>query len=106
VIALRDFVPHDVTDEIDLRAVEQILDASQTRAIGLALHRAAEQWMDGWRTVPEILDALDELLDREGLDALDPFGRRGEHPGALARPRRFEIAAALGRLRSLRVADA
>jgi predicted ABC-class ATPase len=101
----RDLVRYG-TDEIDLRAVEQILDASQTRAIGLALHRAAEQWMDGWRTVPEILDALDELLDREGLDALDPFGRRGEHPGALARPRRFEIAAALGRLRSLRVADA
>ncbi|MEE8166707.1 MAG: hypothetical protein V3T64_14160, partial [Myxococcota bacterium] len=39
----------------------------------------------------------------EGLDALDPFHRKGRHPGALARPRRFEIAAAINRMRTLRV---
>ena len=51
----------------------------------------------------ELLDELDALLDREGLDVLDPFHRSGQHPGNYARPRRFEIAAAMNRLRTLRV---
>ena len=57
-----------------------------------------------------VLDALDALFDEAGLDVLNPFHaegerRRGEsrHPGRLARPRRFEIAAAINRLRSLRM---
>jgi predicted ABC-class ATPase len=88
---------------IDLRAVEQIVDLSQTRAIGYALHCAAERLMDGRRTVREVLDELDQLLDREGLDVLDPFRRGEEHPGNFARPRRYEIAAALNRLRTVRM---
>jgi len=90
---------------IDLRAVEQLVDASQTRGIGGALVHARDAFMDG-RALPEILDALDELLDAEGPDALDPLRRGERHPGELARPRRFEVAAALGRLRTLRVRDA
>ena len=90
---------------IDLRAVEQLVDASQTRGIGGALIHARDAFMDG-RALPEILDALDELLDAEGPDALDPQRRGERHPGELARPRRFEVAAALGRLRTLRVRDA
>jgi predicted ABC-class ATPase len=89
--------------EIDLRCVEQLLDASQTRAIGLALHLAASRLMDRGDTLSDVLDALDRMLDERGLDILDPFGRRGEHPGALARPRRFEVGAAINRLRTLRV---
>ncbi len=87
---------------IDLRGLEQIVDPSQARAIGLALHLAAERWMDGRRTLPEVLDALEALLDEQGLDALAPGHRAGHHPGELARPRRFEVAAVLSRLRSLR----
>ena len=89
--------------EVDLRCVEQLLDASQTRAIGLAIHLAASRLMDRGESLGDVLDALDRILDAEGLDILDPFGRRGEHPGALARPRRFEVAAAINRLRTLRV---
>jgi hypothetical protein len=89
--------------EVDLRCVEQLLDASQTRAIGLAIHLAASRLMDRGESLGDVLDALDRMLDAEGLDILDPFGRRGEHPGALARPRRFEVAAAINRLRTLRV---
>ncbi|MCX7752506.1 MAG: ABC-ATPase domain-containing protein [Blastocatellia bacterium] len=88
---------------IDLRAVEQIVDISQTRAIGYALHCAAERFMDGRRTVREILDELERLFEREGLEVLDPFRRDDAHPGNFARPRRYEIAAALNRLRTVRM---
>jgi predicted ABC-class ATPase len=87
--------------DIDLRAVEQLVDPSQTRAVGLAIHLATQRFMDGESTLREVLDRIEELFDREGLDALDPFHRPGHHPGNLARPRRFEIAAAINRLRSV-----
>ena len=91
------------TTEIDLRSVEQLFDPSQTRAIAAAIHLAAERIMGEGRTLAATLDELDRFFDEEGLDALDPFHRPGRHPGALARPRRFEIAAAINRMRTLRV---
>jgi predicted ABC-class ATPase/rhodanese-related sulfurtransferase len=90
-------------EPIDLRHVEQLLDPSQTRAIGNAIHLAARRFMDGSATLSEVLDALDALFDEQGLDVLDPFHRPEHHPGNLARPRRFEIAAAINRLRSVRM---
>ncbi len=87
-------------DAVDLRAVGPALfDASQTRAIGHALALAAARFMDADRSLPEVLDAIDACLDREGLDGLTGAGRSGEHPGRLARPRRYEVAAAMNRLR-------
>jgi predicted ABC-class ATPase len=91
------------SDDIDLRHVEQLVDRSQTRAVGFAVHLAAKRFMDGEATLRQVVDRLEEFFDREGLDALDPFHRPGRHPGNFARPRRFEIAAAINRLRSLRV---
>jgi predicted ABC-class ATPase len=91
------------SDDIDLRHVEQLVDRSQTRAVGFAIHLAAQRFMDGEATLCEVLDHLEEFFDREGLDELDPFHRPGRHPGNMARPRRFEIAAAINRLRPLRV---
>ena len=93
------------TTGIDLRAVPQLFDASQTRAVAGALHLAAERFVDGERTLAQVLDCLEVIFDQEGLDGLDPFHRPGRHPGALARPRRFEIASAINRMRSLRVAS-
>ncbi|HEY5659098.1 MAG TPA: ABC-ATPase domain-containing protein, partial [Myxococcota bacterium] len=90
-------------EPIDLRHVEQLVDPSQTRAVGDAIHLAAERFMDGSATLREVLDAVDALLDAQGLDVLDPFHRPERHPGNLARPRRFEIAAAINRLRSVRM---
>ncbi len=55
------------------------------------------------RVLPDVLDALEALLDEEGLDVLDPFRRKDHHPGDYARPRRFEIAAAFNRLRTMTV---
>ncbi len=90
-------------ETVRLGGVRQILDPSQTRAIGRALALADARFMG--RTVPEALDEIEGTLDADGLDALAPAGRRGEHPGRLARPRRFEIAAAMNRLRTARFTE-
>jgi predicted ABC-class ATPase len=86
------------TSEIDLTAVEGLVDPSQLNAIGQALYFARQHYMDGHRTLPEILDAVMADIERGGLDVLD---RRSV--GDLARFRRYELAAALNRLRTLRV---
>ena len=94
------------SDDIVLRGVEQLVDASQTRAVGNAIHLAVERFMDGHTTLAEVLDRLDACFDEHGLDELDIYHRRGQHPGNFARPRRFEIAAAINRLRSVRMRTA
>jgi len=84
--------------EIDLSAVEQLVDPSQLNAIGQALYYARERYMDGRRTLPEILTAVEQDISRQGLDVID------DRPmGDYAYFRRFELAAALNRLRTLRV---
>ncbi|UCE74832.1 MAG: hypothetical protein JSV56_03780, partial [Methanomassiliicoccales archaeon] len=88
---------------IDLRQVEQLVDWSQTRAIGFAIHLAVKQYMDGSATMREVVDALGEFFDKEGLDALDLYHRGDRHPGNFARPRKYEIAAAINRLRTLSI---
>lgn len=83
--------------EVDLAAVTQLFDPSQSRAAGFAAALLAGRFA----SLPfgDALDAVEALLDREGLDALTEDGRTGRHPGRLARPRRHEIAALLNRLR-------
>jgi len=90
-------------ETLELRGLEQLVDPSQTRAVGHAIHLATERFMDGKATLAEVLDALERLFDAEGLDGLDPFHRAGRHPGHYARPRRFELAGAINRLRTVRM---
>ena len=84
-------------------AVEQLVEASQTRAIADALLRLRRQISGGaWRcrTLAQLLDLLDADMDGPGgLDAL-AGGGRAQPGGNLARPRRFELAAAINRLRT------
>jgi predicted ABC-class ATPase len=88
-------------DLIDLRQVEQIVDSSQTRGIAEILVYAVKMSIiDGERSVQEFLDEVEAILNREPIDVFSQY--RG-HPGDFARPRRYEIGAALNRLRSLRV---
>ena len=85
---------------IDLSAVEQLVAWSQTRAIGEALWYMRQQYMDGQRTVSELLDSVLADIARDGLDILDQ-----RMVSDLAEFRRFELAAALNRLRTLQVTE-
>jgi predicted ABC-class ATPase len=99
---------------LDLRHLSQLVDTSQTRAVARAIRLASQHLMGGTDQGPEkstpalleVLEALEAILDEEGLEALDQYAvdRRSErHPGNFARPRRYEIAAAINRMRSLKV---
>ena len=84
--------------DVDLSALEQLVDSSQTRAIGHAIHRMATRCFPDDRTLEQALARLMDDLDSEGLDILSPF-----KAGNLARPRRYEVAMAVNRMRTLAV---
>jgi predicted ABC-class ATPase len=86
------------TEVIDLSAVEQLVDAGQTRAIAEALDLLRREILDGDRDLGGVLDAVDRAISLRGLDAVQT-----RPTGDLAWFRRFELAAALNRLRTLRV---
>ena len=83
---------------IDLSAVAQLVDDSQTRALAAALVYGWEKYMDGKRPLADILSLIMTDIEQHGLDILD---RR--HMGDWAAFRIFELGAALNRLRTLRV---
>lgn len=81
---------------------DQLIEVSQTRAIGSALVRLVDAgYVDGRHTVSEALELLYRDIDADGLGAIAGGHRRP--PGNLARPRPHDVAAALNRLRSLEV---
>lgn len=87
------------TESVDLAAVEQIVLRGQTRAVGLALALYAHERPERVRTVPDLLDWVEAHVREGGLDALS-----SRRLGTLTRFRRFELAAALNRLRTFTVA--
>jgi len=89
---------------VDLSQVEQLVESSQTRAIGYALYQFSKIREDCFKKKPDMADVLDYLenkMNHDGLDFLAPPGRTQSHN--ISRPRRYEIAAAMNRLRTLRV---
>jgi predicted ABC-class ATPase len=86
------------TDNIDLFAVEQIAEAGQLRAIAAAMVYAQQRYLDGQLTLADILDRMMADIEAKGLDVLTPFPL-----GDLVMFRRFELVAAINRLRSLKV---
>lgn len=84
---------------VDLTSLNQLVDIHQTHTIGLILYYARLRYMNENRSLREILDLIDRDLSTEGLECLS-----GALRGDLARPRRYEIAAALNRLPMLRIA--
>lgn len=76
---------------IELRAVPQLVHASQTRAIESII----KSLLDASRPAPfaEMLDRIDEALGADGA-GLDSFAEGGRLDGFLARPRRVDVGAA------------
>jgi predicted ABC-class ATPase len=85
------------THTIDLGAVEQLVDISQTKAIGDAIYYAT-RFMDGNRSLKQIVGAVMSAIEERGLDILN---RRPV--GDYAAFRGIELAAAINRLRTLSV---
>ncbi len=83
---------------VELDAIKQIANADQARAIGFVFYYAKLRYMDEGYPLREILDLVDRDLSNEGLNTLVRDLR-----GDLARPRRYEVAAALNRLPAFRV---
>jgi len=83
---------------IDISVVEQLVEPHQVTAIGDLLQYIATKYVDGRRTLKQIITAVDnELSSDKGLAVLEdqrPF---------YTRPRAYEIAAVLNRLREVTV---
>ncbi len=88
------------TTSIDLSALEQLVDPSQTRAIGEAIHYYSIHYVQEGLSLREGLQRLMGDLGKGGLDALSR-----SKVGNLAKPRLLEIAFAINRMRSLKVSD-
>jgi predicted ABC-class ATPase len=83
-------------ETVELRALEQIVETGQIRALGMLMKRAASKMAKG-TSLKQLVTMIDLWLDERGIDVLDS-------PVAydIARPRRFELAAALNRWRGVR----
>jgi predicted ABC-class ATPase len=88
-------------DLINLEAVVQIAEAPQMLAIGyclLALRSQLKQSGDRPKTIRFWIDWLDGELNKHGLAFL-----KADYPGTLSMPRKYELAAAINRIRSVRI---
>ncbi|MDI6601490.1 MAG: ABC-ATPase domain-containing protein [Thermoanaerobacteraceae bacterium] len=86
-------------ETVDLGLVEQIVDNSQTSAIANIIRYARDRYIDDRTTMKEVIRKVLEDMDKSGLSCISPF--RG-HPGNMARPRKYEIAAAFNRYRGFK----
>lgn len=83
---------------IDLRYVEQLVDAEQVSMLGAIMKYAISNLIDGRRTMTEIVDQIIKVLEQKGMEGV--YGGRYQ-PAGYAMPRRQEIAACLNRYRKL-----
>ncbi|MBB5264047.1 putative ABC-class ATPase [Catenibacillus scindens] len=85
-------------ETIDLRYVEQLVDSEQLTTLGYLLAYAQNHFIDGARTLTQIVDLLEETVRSKGLASVCESSYL---PSGLAMPRRQEIFAAFNRYRSL-----
>jgi predicted ABC-class ATPase len=86
------------TTSIDLSYLEQLVDRSQTRAIGLMIHYYAERCLERSPSLKEGIELVMRAVREQGLDCLLPYT-----VGNLAMPRVFELNGAINRMRTLQV---
>ena len=86
-------------EEIDLSRVEQLVEDGQVEAIGHAIAHMRARYMDGRNSLQALLESVEGDLLEKGLDTICvvPF------PTDLVYFRPQELAAAINRLRTLRV---
>ncbi len=82
-------------EEIDLSAVEQLVEVGQLRAIATTISYIEQHYLDN-HTLPEILDSAIADITAQGFDILTSFPE-----GDLVFFRHLELAAAINRWRSL-----
>lgn len=85
---------------IDLSALEQLTDASQTRGIVVLLEILKADYFDEQMTFAEMTEKLYANIQQQGFDHALASNR---HQGNLALPRRQELCAAINRYRGLHV---
>jgi predicted ABC-class ATPase len=83
---------------IDLSYVEQLVDSSQTRCIGYIIHYLSEKYFRTDMKLKEALEFAFHDIEKKGVDILLPY-----KAGNLAMPRIFEVAAAINRMRTLKI---
>ncbi|WP_117170757.1 ABC-ATPase domain-containing protein [Paraliobacillus sediminis] len=87
---------------IQLDYLEQLVDSSQTSMIAMIIrYLDKNQILKNELTIAHLLEKIEMQFETEGLASFAPYPNK--HPGELARPRRFEIAAALNRMRTAKV---
>ena len=82
---------------IDLTDVEQLLEVSQTKALGFAIVYA-KKYMDEKSTLREVIERVEKDIELNGLDIISD-----KLSGHFAWFRTFELAFAINRLRNLDV---
>jgi predicted ABC-class ATPase len=83
---------------IDLSHLEQLIDSSQTRTIGLIIHYYSENYLGKTASLREGLTKVMEDIQEKGFDILLPY-----KVGDLAMPRIYEVAGAINRMRTLKI---
>jgi len=86
------------TTAIDLSSLEQLVDASQTRTIGLMVHYYSENYMEKTQHLREGLTKVMDDFRERGFDIFLPH-----KVGNLAMPRIYEVAGAINRMRTLKI---
>ncbi|ALX48755.1 ABC-ATPase domain-containing protein [Lentibacillus amyloliquefaciens] len=87
--------------DITFADTEQLVDASQTRMIAEIIQHLDRVNTLGNKSLHTLLDVIEQQMDGKGLASFTAF--KDQHPGDIARPRRYEIAAVLNRMRTAKV---
>ena len=75
-------------ETIDLRYLEQLADGEQSAALGYCVVYAQKYLLDGKRTLRQVVEALDRIMEEKTLSAL--CDSRSNVP-CLARPRKLSL---------------
>jgi hypothetical protein len=84
-------------ETIDLADLEQLVDISQTSAIAHAIHYAS-RYMNGGLSLRQLVERVMQDIRENGLDILPPYV-----DGEMAEFRGIDLAAAINRMRSLKI---